>query len=408
MQLKKHAQVGTAIEIIGGLLIGTLIIFLFIKIYAAIMGKSDNYYNEFVKKINELKDKSVQEAKDTMPIVLDDGTGILAFNTKATDISGIYSLNWERDLTINFRRPDNCQLGKACLCYCPSFDVDFRTTSFTADVKCKTPRCKSYNNIEFYYNKICQKDKNFFCLYNIGNSGNLWIKKLMFDRDHYTQDDKWQQVAFEKIGNTLVICNRFPCSQEKQIFEQFRLTEIYLCKLQECSNSPFWALREKYIENNTEYYNFYPIKKIWIEQGNIRYDFIKEQIEGKPAPEFGLPAAAVRQRVQEGKLIEWHPRVGIEDKVFEYRENGNPVGHCVIRKIRENSFIQYKINSITYNNQQAKFEIQHDRNIICPTPLSTQQEISNIFNDPSRAAIVEYITQDQISVPPGSVGRNPE
>ncbi len=220
----KKSQVGTAIEIIGGLLIGALIIFLFIRIYAAIMGQGDNYYNEFIKEIDNLKDKPIDEAKNTIPIVLDDGAGIIGFNADSNDITIRYKmprLDWEAitlwNPTLTFYKPSGCQQSKSCSCYCPSFELNKDIPGgLHIYYTCKNARCKNYNNIQFKQNNLCKED---YCLYESDDNGIVFIKNLNLAWAlgdigiPTTQDDKWQQAAFEKIGNKLVICNNFPCSQ---------------------------------------------------------------------------------------------------------------------------------------------------------------------------------------------------
>jgi len=410
--LLKRGQIGTAIEIIGGLLIGALLVFLGIKIYAAVMGQGDKYFDLLDKEIKSLKDKSEQEAKNTFPVVLDDGTAILGFTAARGDIQVKYSFPMSirnvfgTNSALTFYRPQNCPDGKSCLCLCSSIDISQIPLSPHTYYTCIRPVCKTYDNVIFTHNKICNPDTINNCIYDPEENDFALIKDLRYQWtpdviSASTNDEKWQQVALEKIGNTLVVCNKFPCSQQTQIREELRLTEVYFCLT--CS-TPFWALREKYTQNNVEYYNFYPITKL---ESSLKYTYVRTQTQGLPSPEIGITANSIRQKQNSGEIIPFVPIQGIENKIMEYRQNGNPVGHCVIKKLREGVYIQYKINSLRYDLQQRKLIIEHDENVICPTPLNDQNK-AQILGDITRAALVEYITQDQISVPPGSASRNAE
>lgn len=235
-RIKKRAFVGSAIEIIGGLLVGALIIFFGVKLYAAVMGQGTEYFDNLNKEIESYLKLPEHDAKNTFPIVMDDGTTILGFGAGKGDITFMYAYkaSWEnwfgKNTFMTFYRPLICPMEKNCLCYCDGFERDAWIFSSNKYYSCSKPKCKKYDNVEFLQNNQCETWGGL-CIYNM-NQGNFALIKNIPVRwspdaiSDTTLDYKWQQVALDKRGSTLYICNNYPCIEESTLTELPKFTPL--------------------------------------------------------------------------------------------------------------------------------------------------------------------------------------
>src|SRR3990167_3160958 len=162
--MKKNNKKAISYEFLLRLIVAVIFVGAAVIVFMQLFGKDNaitneakNSYAKFQKMIEEIGNPANVGSSKSVPLVMDDRTAIYAFSKESDAIKRVWSIEDLNAICKDgppclafIKRPESCEKGKSCLCFCQDFDT-LQVSASKREMKCSVkPACKSYENLDFW------------------------------------------------------------------------------------------------------------------------------------------------------------------------------------------------------------------------------------------------------------------